>query len=69
MKINKPIFIRRTKKRGYEITGSLDGYGTVRRYGRSEEEAKDKFFKACNEAGKGMSNRNEGIPIVRRAVY
>jgi hypothetical protein len=52
MKINEPIFIRKTGKRGYEITGSLDGYGTIRKYGRSEEEAKERFFEACSGAGK-----------------
>jgi hypothetical protein len=53
MKISEPIFIRKTEKRGYEITGSLEGYGTIRKYGRSEKEAKDRFFEACNRAGNG----------------
>lgn len=53
MKINEPIFIKKTEKRGYEIFGSLEGYGTIRKYGRSEEEAKERFFGACNGAGKG----------------
>jgi hypothetical protein len=52
MKISEPIFIRKTEKRGYGVTGSLEGYGTIRRYGRSEEDAKERFFEACNEAGK-----------------
>lgn len=52
MKISEPIFIRRTEKRGYEITGSLEGYGAIRKYGRSEEAAKERFFEACNGAGK-----------------
>ncbi len=52
MKISKPIFIRKTGKRGYEITGSLEGFGTIRRYGRSEDEAKEKFFAVCNTAAK-----------------
>ena len=52
MKISEPIFIRKTAKRGYEITGRLEGYGTIRRYGRSEEEAKDRFFAACVGAAK-----------------
>ena len=60
MKISEPIFIRKTAKRGYEITGSLEGYGTVRRYGRSEEEAKDRFFAACEGAGNGT------MPLIRR---
>jgi hypothetical protein len=53
MKINDPIFIRKTEKRGYEISGSLEGYGTIRKYGRTEEEAKDKFFTACNSVARG----------------
>ena len=53
MKISEPIFITKTAKRGYEITGSLEGYGTIRRYGRSEEEAKERFFEACDRAGTG----------------
>ncbi|MGD0231952.1 MAG: hypothetical protein ABSC19_16620, partial [Syntrophorhabdales bacterium] len=55
MKISEPIFIRKTEKRGYEITGSLEGYGPIRKYGRSEEEAKERFFEACNAAGKGTA--------------
>jgi hypothetical protein len=53
VKIFEPIFIRKTEKRGYQITGSVPGYGTITRYGSSEEEAKEKFFQACN----GMQNR------------
>jgi hypothetical protein len=60
VKISEPIFIRKTAKRGYGITGSLEGYGTIRRYGRSEEEAKDRFFAACDGAG------NRTMPLVRR---
>jgi hypothetical protein len=60
VKISEPIFIRKTAKRGYEITGSLEGYGTIRRYGRSEEEAKDRFFAACDGAG------NSTMPLLRR---
>lgn len=55
MKISEPIFIRKTKKRGYEITGSLKGYGRIRKYGRTEEKAKEKFFEACNGAGKATA--------------
>ena len=51
MRIDDPIFIRRTEKRGYEIIGDLAGLGRIRRYGRSEEEAKERFFEACNRAG------------------
>ena len=60
MKIREPIFIRKTAKRGYEITSSLGGYGTIRRYGRSEEEAKDRFFAACDGAAKRT------MPLIRR---
>ncbi|MGD0663853.1 MAG: hypothetical protein ABSD38_37940 [Syntrophorhabdales bacterium] len=51
MKITEPIFIRKTEKRGYEITGRLEGYGTIRKYGRSAEEAKERFFEACDRTG------------------
>jgi hypothetical protein len=66
MKVTEPIFITKTEKRGYAITSSLPGYGTLRRYGRSEEEAKEKFFVACGKAGsercRGRSNaRSLGI--------
>jgi hypothetical protein len=66
MKITEPIFITKTEKRGYAITGSLPGYGTVRRYGRSEEEVKEKFFVACSKAGNercrgGRNARSLGI--------
>ena len=46
VKITEPIFIRKTVKRGYEITGRLDAR-TISRYGRSEDEAKKRFFDAC----------------------
>lgn len=52
MKISGPVFIKRTGKGGYEITGSLEGHGTIREYGHSEEEAKERFFDACNWLGK-----------------
>jgi hypothetical protein len=55
MKISEPIFIRKTEKRGYEVAGSLEGYGKIRKYGRSEEEAKERFFEACNGAAKGIA--------------
>lgn len=48
MKIKEPIFIRKTERRGYEITGRLAGCTTIRKFGRSEEEAKERFFSACN---------------------
>ncbi len=64
MKISEPIFIRKTEKRGYEITGSLEGYGTIRRYGRSEEEAKERFFVACNGAGKAAASPRRHQPRV-----
>ena len=55
MKISEPVFIRKTEKRGYMITGSLEGYGVIRKYGRSEEEAKERFFDACNGLGQGAA--------------
>jgi hypothetical protein len=78
VKISEPIFIRRTAKRGCEIAGSLEGYGTIRRYGRSEEEAKDRFFAACEGAAKRtmplirrervVSHRSPGLAIERPAA-
>jgi hypothetical protein len=47
VKICEPIFITKTEKRGYGAVGSVPGYGTIRRYGRSAEEAAGKFFEAC----------------------
>lgn len=50
MLISEPIFIKKTEKRGYIATGSLEGYGRIKRYGQSEAEAKERFFEACNVA-------------------
>jgi hypothetical protein len=55
MRISGPVFIKKTGKGGYEITGNLEGYGTVREYGKSEEEAKERFFDACNWLGRVTS--------------
>ncbi len=52
MKISEPIFIRKTAKRGYEITADLSGHGKIKRFGRTEEEAKERFFKTFGAAGK-----------------
>lgn len=49
LRITDPIIIRKTGKKGYVISGRLEGCRTIRRYGRSEEEAKERFFEACNE--------------------
>ncbi len=78
MKISEPIFVGKTAKWGHEITGSLEGYGTIRRYGRSEEEAKDRFFAACEGAAKRtmplirrervVSHRSPGLAIERPAA-
>jgi|WetSurMetagenome_2_1015567.scaffolds.fasta_scaffold1427484_1 hypothetical protein len=57
MKISEPIFIMKTKKRGYAAVGNIEGLGRIRRYGRSEEDAKEKFFDACNTAESGAVSR------------
>jgi hypothetical protein len=50
VKIKEPIFIKKVKKLCYMATGRLEGYGMIREYGYTEEEAKDRFFEACNNA-------------------
>ena len=52
MKIRQPIFIEKVRKLGYMATGKLEGYGAIREYGFSEEEAKERFFEACERAGR-----------------
>jgi len=52
MKINEPIIIRRLNSTRYQATGRVEGYGPIRRVGRTEEEAKDRFFEACNTMGR-----------------
>jgi hypothetical protein len=52
MKISEPIFIKKAGKRGYEITADLAGHGKIKRFGRTEEEAKERFFETCGAAGK-----------------
>ena len=52
MKIKEPIFIKKVEKLGYMATGKLEGYGMVRAYGYTEEEAKNRFFEACNNASR-----------------
>jgi hypothetical protein len=51
MKITEPIIIRRLNTRGYEAAGTIEGLGMVRRRGQSTEEAKERFFEACNTIG------------------
>jgi hypothetical protein len=53
MKIVEPIVIRKVRSSEYEAAGKLEGYGPIRRHGRTEEEAKERFFRACNMAGRG----------------
>jgi hypothetical protein len=60
MKISGPIFIKKSGNGGYEITGSLEGHGTIREHGRSEEEAKERFFDACDWLGKVTSFQKKG---------
>jgi hypothetical protein len=52
MKISEPIFIEKVKRLGYMATGKLEGYGRIKEYGFSEEEAKERFFEACERAGR-----------------
>ncbi len=71
MRISEPIFIRKTEKRGYAITGRVEGLGTIRRYGRSEEEAKERFFEACDRAGNKTSaagKRPSGFGVFRQSA-
>lgn len=51
MKISEPIFIEKVKRLGYMATGKLEGYGRIKEYGFSEEEAKERFFEACERQG------------------
>jgi hypothetical protein len=53
MKITEPVIIRKLKTKEYEATGRIEGHGTIRRLGHSEEEAKDRFFQACDGIGFG----------------
>ena len=63
MKISEPVIIRKLRGEGYEATGKLDGHGVIRRRGRSEEEAKDRFFQACNRAGSIMRRSYSGVRV------
>jgi hypothetical protein len=56
MKIREPIVIRKLGISEYEATGRLEGYGIIRRYGKTEEEAKECFFQACNLPGFGSTH-------------
>jgi hypothetical protein len=67
MKIREPIFIEKIKKLGYMATGKLEGYGMIREYGFSEEEAKDRFFEACDRAGRTSHMRKRHLR--RRMQY
>ncbi len=51
MEIREPVFIRKLKAEEFEATGTLEGYGAIRRRGHSEEEAKNRFFETCNRIG------------------
>jgi hypothetical protein len=51
-RIREPIIIRKVRSTGYEATGKLEGHGIIRSRGRSEEEAKENFFEACNTLGR-----------------
>lgn len=67
MKIKESIFIEKVKKLGYMATGKLEGYGIIREYGFSEEEAKERFFEACDRAGK--TNRMRKRHVHRRVQF
>ena len=60
MKITEPIIITRLGSAKYQATGRVEGCGPIRRLGRTEEEAKDRFFEACNAMGQ---------PVRRGADY
>jgi hypothetical protein len=61
MKITEPVIIRKLKTEEYEATGKLEGHGVIRRRGRSEEEAKDRFFQVCNRIGSGKRRSYGGV--------
>ena len=67
MKIREPIFIQKIKKLGYMATGKLEGFGMIREYGFSEEEAKDRFFEACERARRTSRMRKRHLH--RRIQY
>jgi hypothetical protein len=61
MTIKEPVIIRKLKTEEYEATGKLEGYGVITKRGRSEEEAKDRFFQVCNKIGSGKRRSYSGI--------
>ena len=61
MKIREPIFIEKVNRVGYMATGKLEGYGMIRQYGFSEEEAKERFFEACERAGRRSRMRKRHL--------
>jgi hypothetical protein len=65
MKIVEPIVIRKVRPSEYRATGKLEGYGTIRRQGRTEEEAKERFFQACDGAGTGRVHELRGRRSIR----
>ena len=63
MEIREPVFVRRLRAEEFEATGTLEGYGAIRRRGHSEEEAKNRFFETCNRIGMRVMG---GCPAGRR---
>ena len=48
MRIPEPVIIRKIGPARYQATGRVEGCGPIRRVGRTEDQAKDRFFEACN---------------------
>ncbi len=60
MKIREAVFIKKMKAAGYQATGTLEGHGVIRKRGRSMEEAKERFFEACNAMDAGRQSGCRG---------
>jgi hypothetical protein len=48
MMITEPVILRKLSSAKYQAAGRVEGYGPIVRLGRTEKEAKDRFFEACN---------------------
>jgi hypothetical protein len=69
MKITEPVIIRKLKTGEYEATGKPYGYGVIRRRGRSEEEAKDRFFQVCTTVGSNTRRGYRGTRLYRAQYF
>jgi hypothetical protein len=58
MEIREPVFIKKLRAEEFEATGTLEGYGVIRRRGHSLEEAKNRFFETCNRIGPRIAGRD-----------